>query len=127
MNDKESTQAAHEFVKQWLRDITKRWDAALTTKPPRLEDVEDMPAIPGDISLRAFMDAVLEICEPNIESGETVTLEPVGCGRIVLDRGEYESNEQFANRVQAVMDLYPDYKDVTVQPLTESEPARDGN
>lgn len=46
------------YVDQWLKNTTDRWERALAQQPPDLFHTKDMPSLPGDMSMKDFIDAV---------------------------------------------------------------------
>lgn len=47
-----------DLVDEWLKTTTNRWEQALQRNPPDVFFLRDMPDLPGNVSLGAFIDAV---------------------------------------------------------------------
>ena len=46
------------LVDLWLERTADRWERALRADPPDLFHVKDLPPLPGNVSMGAFIDAV---------------------------------------------------------------------
>ena len=49
--------AADTLFRQWLAATLDRWDRAMTSTPPDLAALADLPRLPGDVTLAAFVEA----------------------------------------------------------------------
>ncbi len=53
--------AAQFAAAEWIESRVNAWDAALTSTPPDFAALADMPRLPGDVSISAFLDALREM------------------------------------------------------------------
>jgi addiction module HigA family antidote len=50
--------AASVLVGEWLFGIAERWERAFTATPPDFAALHDLPPLPGDVTLAAFVEEV---------------------------------------------------------------------
>lgn len=63
----ESTALAADIIDDWLESIAARWEAAVTAKPPRMDDLDDIPPSPGIVSFNDLIVEVRERLRPRME------------------------------------------------------------
>lgn len=54
----ERSKDAEEAVTEWLTQKVERWEKALDAEPPDMVALHDLPSLPGQVSIGAFLDAL---------------------------------------------------------------------